>query len=96
MAAEWVQPVSVSLIVAGMPGQFRANGSPRLPISIPRSAAIPSGAIHTTTIESFWSILKRGVLGTYHQVSRKYLSLYVAEFQFRYNHRMNEDTSVRL
>ena len=45
----------------------------------------------TDTIEGFWSILKRGVVGTYHKVSRKYLPPYVAEFQFRYNNRMNAD-----
>jgi transposase-like protein len=49
------------------------------------------GAIHTNTIEGFWSIIKRGIVGTFHRISAKYLPLYVAEFQFRYNNRMNDN-----
>jgi transposase-like protein len=49
------------------------------------------GAVHTQTIDSFWSLIKRGVMGTFHKVSKKYLLLYVAEFEFRYNHRNNPD-----
>jgi hypothetical protein len=49
------------------------------------------GAVHTNTIEGFWSIFKRGIVGSFHKVSRKYMPLYVAEFQFRYNNRANAD-----
>jgi IS1 family transposase len=50
-----------------------------------------SGAIHTQTIEGFWSLVKRAIVGNFHNVSRKYLPLYVAEAQFKYNNRENAD-----
>ena len=49
------------------------------------------GAIHTNTIEGFWSIVKRGIVGTFHKVSKKFLPLYANEFEFRYNNQMNPD-----
>ncbi len=49
------------------------------------------GAVHTQTIGGFWSLVKRGVMGSFHKVSKKYLPLYVAKFQFRYNIRENPD-----
>jgi transposase-like protein len=49
------------------------------------------GAVHTNNIESFWSLLKRGVVGTYHNVSKKYLPLYLNEFSWRFNHRKDPD-----
>src|SRR6266478_9411158 len=45
------------------------------------------GQIHTQTIEGFWSLVKRGIGGVYHSVSKKYLQTYLNEYVFRYNHR---------
>jgi len=45
------------------------------------------GDAHTNTIESYFSILKRGITGTYHHVSQQHLKRYLAEFDFRYNER---------
>jgi transposase-like protein len=49
------------------------------------------GQVHTQNLDSFWALLKRGIIGTYHNVSAKYLPLYLAEFQFRHNHRDDAD-----
>lgn len=49
------------------------------------------GEVHTNNIESFWSLLKRGVMGQFHNVSKKYLPFYLAEFTFRHNERKNPD-----
>ena len=45
------------------------------------------GEAHTNTVESFFSVLKRGLIGTYQHVSIQHLQRYVTEFDFRYNHR---------
>ena len=46
-----------------------------------------AGAVHTNTIEGFWSLVKRGIGGVYHSVSAKHLQSYLDEYAFRYNHR---------
>lgn len=43
------------------------------------------GDVYTNTIEGAWSLLKRGILGTYHWTSQKYLQAYLDEFSYRYN-----------
>ena len=45
------------------------------------------GDIHTNGMESFWSLLKRGIIGQYHKVSRRHLPAYINEFTYRHNHR---------
>lgn len=45
------------------------------------------GKIHTNTIEGFWSLIKRGIIGVYHRVGPEYLQSYVDEYSWRYNRR---------
>ena len=47
--------------------------------------------ISTTSVESFFSLLKRGVIGTFHHISAKHLPLYLAEFDHRHNCRKITD-----
>ncbi len=48
-----------------------------------------SGDIHTNTVEGFWSLVKRGIGGVYHAVSKKHLQGYLNEYVWRYNERHN-------
>jgi len=50
------------------------------------------GDNHSNTVENFFSIFKRGVIGTYHHMSEAHLARYTAEFDFRYNTRLISDT----
>jgi transposase-like protein len=50
------------------------------------------GDAHTNTAENFFSILKRGINGTYHHVSEAHLPRYLSEFDFRYNARGLSDS----
>jgi len=49
------------------------------------------GHVHTNTVEGFFSILKRGLYGTFHSVSKKHLHRYLGEFEFKYNTRQLDD-----
>ncbi len=47
------------------------------------------GDIHTNTVENAFSLLKRGIMGTWHKISAKHLPAYLDEMQFRFNRRKN-------
>ncbi len=48
------------------------------------------GIVHANTVEGFFSLLKRGLIGTYHHVGEQHLQRYVNEFDFRYNNRESQ------
>ena len=50
-----------------------------------------NGDIHTQGIEGYWSLLKRGIYGVFHHVSKGFLSNYLNEFEFRFNRRKITD-----
>ena len=50
-----------------------------------------TGPFHSNTVENFFSIFKRGIIGTYHHMSEAHLGRYCAEFDFRYNTRTLND-----
>jgi transposase-like protein len=52
---------------------------------------VTAGINHSNTVENFFSIFKRGVIGTYHHMSEAHLARYCAEFDFRYNTRLISD-----
>ena len=58
------------------------------------------GDTHTNTIENAFSLLKRGVRGTWHHISAKHLASYLEEMSFRFNNRKNpylfRDTIIKL
>ncbi len=47
------------------------------------------GDVHTQTVESVWSLFKRSIIGSYHQLSEKHLDAYLDEFEWRFNNRNN-------
>ena len=54
------------------------------------------GIVHTNSIESAFSLLKRGIIGSFHRISIKHLHRYLAEFQYRFNARNDADRFERM
>ncbi len=53
------------------------------------------GNVHTNSIENYWSLFKRGLIGSFHQVSVKHLERYMAEFDYRFNNRKDTDIFIK-
>jgi transposase-like protein len=51
---------------------------------------VPGSRIHTNTVESSFSLLKRGLIGSFHRVSTKHLQRYLNEFEYRFNERNSD------
>jgi hypothetical protein len=49
------------------------------------------GIYNTSTIEGFWAMLKRSVIGTYHPISVKHLQEYIDELSFKFNYRKSRN-----
>jgi transposase-like protein len=52
------------------------------------------GDVHTNTVESAFSLLKRGIMGTWHKISAKHLPAYLEEMEFRFNRRNRADLFI--
>ena len=52
------------------------------------------GDVYTNSIESAFSLFKRGVIGQFHKLSGKHLHRYLAEFEYRFNHRDDGDVFI--
>ena len=97
--AETLQPIMVAKVATGskvVTDAYRSyNGLSKTftHVSIKHTDGnyITIGEDHTNTIEGFWSLLKRGIVGIYHNVSPKHLHRYCNEFGFRYNDRLVTD-----
>ena len=65
-------------------GDFRGHGT----VNHSAEEYVRGVFYHTNTVENYFSILKRGIIGVYHHLSPQHLGRYLAEFDFRYNQRM--------
>jgi transposase-like protein len=73
-------------------GAYRSLNRTRLhQIVIHSRGEYVQGDCHTNSLEGFWGLFKRGLIGQYHRVSVKHLSRYLNEFSFRFNNREAED-----
>ncbi len=70
------------------------NQRHRIRLSTIAAVIYVNGNIHTNTVESAFSLLKRGLIGTWHKMSAKHLQAYLEEMTFRFNRRNRSDLFI--
>jgi hypothetical protein len=85
----------VSLVATDENPAYKHLGLPHEAVNHSKGEYV-RGNVHTANIDSFWSLLKRGIIGTYHKVSKDYLPLYLNEFSYRHDNRDNPDVFADL
>jgi transposase-like protein len=85
----------------GHPGYIGVGDDNTIHVSVDhKKGEYVRGFAHTNTLENVWSLFKRSIVGSYHQLSMKHLDRYLDEFEFRFNNRHNpflfRDTLLRL
>ena len=70
---------------------YRSMGLEMLHEMVNHEIEYVRGAVHTQTIEGYWSLVKRSIYGTYHHVGDGFLPMYLSEMDFRYSHRKITD-----
>jgi transposase-like protein len=96
--ARFVDPAGTLLITDEYKGYNRGSRS-MLHAVVKHAEAYAYGAVHTNSIEAFWSLVKRAWYGSHHHYSRKYMPLYIAEACYKFNRRSSTtafDDSVRM
>lgn len=77
-----------TIVTDGFGGYYGLENNYKAHITLNhRKKIFNKGDFNTSTIEGFWAMLKRAIIGTYHQVSRKYLQEYLNEIAFKFNYK---------
>ena len=87
---ETVEPIGTLLITDEYKPYNAARASYRHAV-VNHSVAYADGETHTNTIEGFWAIIKRQWYGSHHHYTRHWMPLFVAEAEWKYNHRKDRD-----
>src|SRR5579859_3280851 len=78
--------------MARLPSRHDGSGNPRIEARNHQAQRkiYVRGEVHTNTVESAFSLFKRGLTGSFHAVSIKHLQRYLNEFSYRFNRRADD------